>query len=469
MRAQSVSAGGARSRVAGGDRGLQRVRAERAAELLGALERGETATDEELIPARAVLIEEQDRLSRRADARPRARRLDLHQRDEAVDLGLLRDELGQDAPEPQRVLAERGPHPVVAGRRRVALVEDEVDDLEHRRQTRGKLGPAGDLEGDARLGERPLGPDDALGDRRLRDEERARDLVGRQTAEQAERERDARLGREDRMAGREHEAQQVVADVVVDGGVEVRRGHLLLGLELATELLVLALEPLASAQEVDRAMLRGGHEPGARVVRDARLRPLLERGDERILREVLGETDVAHDPREAGDEPGGLDPPDRVDRAMGIGSRHGHRLDHLRSASARPRCAAITLRGLSRVCAGVLGRNAGAKSDASNTWRISNSPLPSTLKEARHPFDRLILRLHLEQREAGDQLLRLGERPVDHGDLPSGETERAPFELGWSPSAASITPAFTISSLNFPISSMSSWSGERPPRTPCRL
>ena len=83
-----------------------------------------------------------------------------------------------------------------------------------------------------------------------------------------------------------------------------------------TELLVLALEQLVPAEVVDRAMLRGGHEPGARVARDARLRPLLERGDERILREVLGKTDIAHDPRETGDEPRRLDPPDRVDRAM---------------------------------------------------------------------------------------------------------------------------------------------------------
>ena len=166
-----------------------------------------------------------------------------------MDLRLLRSELGQDAAETQRVLAERGSHPVVAGGRRVALVEDEVDDLEHRRQTGGELGPAGDLEGDARLGEGPLGPDDALGDGRLRDEERARDLLGRQAAEQAERERDARLGREHRMAGREHEAQEVVADVVVERGVEIRRGRLLLGLELATELLVLALEQLVPAQD----------------------------------------------------------------------------------------------------------------------------------------------------------------------------------------------------------------------------
>ena len=48
------------------------------------------------------------------------------------------------------------------------------------------------------------------------------------------------------MTGREHQAQEVVADVVVDRGVEIRHGHLLLGLELVTELLVLALEQLAA-------------------------------------------------------------------------------------------------------------------------------------------------------------------------------------------------------------------------------
>ena len=42
--------------------------------------------------------------------------------------------------------------------------------------------------------------------------------------------------------------------------------------ELAAELLVLALEHLAPPQQVDRAVLRGRHEPGARVVGDARLR-----------------------------------------------------------------------------------------------------------------------------------------------------------------------------------------------------
>jgi len=39
-------------------------------------------------------------------------------------------------------------------------------------------------------------------------------------------------------------------------------------------------------------------------MRHAQLRPLLERGDEGILCELFGNTDVANDPRQTGDEPG---------------------------------------------------------------------------------------------------------------------------------------------------------------------
>jgi hypothetical protein len=71
------------------------------------------------------------------------------------------------------------------------------------------------------------------------------------------------------MTRREDQAQEVIADVVVERGVRIERRHLALDLELATELLVLLLEQLAPAQRVDRAMLGRAHEPGARVVRDA--------------------------------------------------------------------------------------------------------------------------------------------------------------------------------------------------------
>jgi hypothetical protein len=68
------------------------------------------------------------------------------------------------------------------------------------------------------------------------------------------------------MAGREDQAEEVVADVVVEGRIEIRLGG---DLDLASDLLVLALEGLPAAQAVDGLMLRGPHEPGARVVRNA--------------------------------------------------------------------------------------------------------------------------------------------------------------------------------------------------------
>ena len=98
--------------------------------------------------------------------RAQPRRLKLHQRDEPVDLGLARSELREDAPEPQRLVAQLRARPRGALRRGVPLVEHEVDDREHGGEASGELGPARHLEGDARLGERSLRANDALGDRR---------------------------------------------------------------------------------------------------------------------------------------------------------------------------------------------------------------------------------------------------------------------------------------------------------------
>ena len=79
------------------------------------------------------------------------------------------------------------------------------------------------------------------------------------------------------------------------------------------------------------------------------------------------------------------------------------------------------------------------------------------------PLDGLFLRLHLPEPEAGDQLLGLGEGAVDDGRASRPRTcTRSPFELGWRPSPASITPALTSSSLNFPISASIFASGITP-------
>ena len=102
------------------------------------------------------------------------------------------------------------------------------------------------------------------------------------------------------------------------------------------ELFVLAIEQRVATHGVDRAMLGGGHQPGARIIRHARLRPLLERRDECVLREILGETDVAHDARQTGDQLRRFDSPDCVDRAVCVGGRHASYLAPLSEFAALP-------------------------------------------------------------------------------------------------------------------------------------
>jgi len=85
---------------------------------------------------------------------------------------------------------------------------------------------------------------------------------------------------------------------------------------LVTEEFDIPPEPLAAADPVDGLVPRGRHEPGARVRRDARLRPLPERGDEGVLRELLGEREIAGDAGDAGDEPCGFDSPHGFDRSV---------------------------------------------------------------------------------------------------------------------------------------------------------
>ncbi len=197
MRTQSVSEAVPRPNVTGRYGGLERVRTEPSAQLLGPLERSQTVPDEHVVPASAVLVEKQDGLSGGADAGTSSRRLDLHEGNEAVDLGLVRQELGQDPTEAKSLLAQRGAHPVLSGRGRVTLVEHEIEHLEDRRHTGGPVGPLRDLEGHPGVGEAPFGSHDPLGHRGLRDEEGTSDLVRGEAPQEAQGENRARLGGED--------------------------------------------------------------------------------------------------------------------------------------------------------------------------------------------------------------------------------------------------------------------------------
>src|SRR5207248_2101518 len=82
------------------------------------------------------------------------------------------------------------------------------------------------------------------------------------------------------------ETEKIVADVLIDRGI--RLNAWLGALDISSDLLVLALKRRAAADEVDRAMLRGTHEPGAGPLGHARRGPLLERGDQCVLCELFG-------------------------------------------------------------------------------------------------------------------------------------------------------------------------------------
>jgi hypothetical protein len=68
------------------------------------------------------------------------------------------------------------------------------------------------------------------------------------------------------MAGDEDEAEEVVADGVVESGVEVGRG-LFEGFEFAGELFVFALGDGVTAEEIDGAAFGGGGEPCSGMAR----------------------------------------------------------------------------------------------------------------------------------------------------------------------------------------------------------
>jgi hypothetical protein len=119
------------------------------------------------------------------------------------------------------------------------------------------------------------------------------------------------------MAGHEDKAEEIVPDLIVDRRVQVQA--FLSPLDIAFDLFVLALERLAAPDQVDREVFRGPHQPGARPLRHAFGGPLLERGDQGVLRKLLSRADVADDASQPRDEPGRLDSPDRFDRAMRFG------------------------------------------------------------------------------------------------------------------------------------------------------
>ena len=279
----------------------------RLGELLGLPQGGQPPPDQQLVPPRAVLRLQQDRLAVLVEPGADPGTLDLQQRLQSEHLGLVGSERGQHAREPHRLARQVGAHPVLPRGGRVALVEDQVDDGHDVVESPGPLGPRGQLELGVSRGQCLLGSRDALAHGGFGGQEPTGDLGRGESSDQSQRQCGPGLGSQGGMAGQEDEPQDVVLDVV-DLAVEV--GHLvLLSPSDVFELRDLAAQVVRAPEVVDGAPLRDGHQPRDRVLRDAGRGPLLQRGHECVLGQVLGQVDVPGHPGESADEAGRFGPP----------------------------------------------------------------------------------------------------------------------------------------------------------------
>ena len=175
--------------------------------------------DQRPVPACAVLLAEQHERAVEGGSRRAARLGQQHQRQQAGDFRLVGHQGRQQPRQPDRLGAQL--------RVLRAGVVDQVDDREHRREAGGKLVIVRHAVRDPGRLDLALGTHEPLSHRRLGHQERASDLLGRETAEQPQRERHLSLRSERRVTAREDETQPVV----LHGSSLLRRARVVVGRE----------------------------------------------------------------------------------------------------------------------------------------------------------------------------------------------------------------------------------------------
>jgi hypothetical protein len=198
---------------------------------------------------------------------------------------------------PRRIASAERSGQRLARRRRVTLVEHQIDHPQHRIESRRQLGRRGHLVGNARVADLGFGAHDALRQRRRGGGKGEGDLLGRQAAHLAQRQHHLRVRRQRRVAAGEDEPQPVVLDAlffprrgVIDGSLESLGG------------VVQRLESRAPADAVDGLETPGRHQPRPGIGRDAVVRPLLERRAEGLVQRLLGEVEVAEQADQGGED-----------------------------------------------------------------------------------------------------------------------------------------------------------------------
>ncbi len=150
--------------------------------------------NEFVVPSFTVLFRQRNQVSVGQGSRGAARVSQEHQRKQARHFAVIREQAMQIATETDRLRRQLRALQVGTGARRVALVEDQIEDVQDHAQALRPLVIRRHAElGASRLDAR-LRPADPLGHGRLGHEERTGDLCRGQATHGAKGERDLRRG-----------------------------------------------------------------------------------------------------------------------------------------------------------------------------------------------------------------------------------------------------------------------------------
>ena len=187
--------------MARGDLGLQAVRA-RAPRPLG--QDGQSLVDHDVIPTGAVLFLEQHEVARLVGPGRATRVLEQHEREQGADVLVPGEQSIDESRQPDRLVAQLRSEQLALGRR-VSLVEHQVEHREHAVDTLRQELAWRHTVGDRGVADLALRPGEALRQGGLRNEERPRDLAGRQSGDRPQGQRDPGVHRERRVATGEEE------------------------------------------------------------------------------------------------------------------------------------------------------------------------------------------------------------------------------------------------------------------------
>lgn len=204
-----------------------------------------------------------------------------HQREQPCHLADLGKQPVHCTGQPDGLAREFAPRETRAGRRRIALVEDQVQRVQDGGQAFGPVV----RPPEAHTAHLRLRPTDPLCHRRLGDEIRPGDLRRRQSADRSQGERDLRGRGQFRMAAEEEQGEGVV--------LARRLGRVRVPGRECRGLLLPRPPRLLAAQRVRQPPRGDPDQPAARILRHTVLRPLPGRREQRLLYGVLGGVEMA--------------------------------------------------------------------------------------------------------------------------------------------------------------------------------